>query len=162
MYVKLNVPYAEKDAAKAAGARWSARNKTWCAYTRYGLDLDRFAPWLDVERAKAQVDAWTELIRNACATVGEWANCYIRIRFECYAPEGYPVYEGSIGRRGCALVEALRNDAGLNEVLDAERAYLREVGLHPGENAEDWQYWLDRIRKLAETARSCNLILAFA
>lgn len=29
MRVNLNVPYAEKDAAKAAGARWDAARKCW-------------------------------------------------------------------------------------------------------------------------------------
>jgi hypothetical protein len=39
----LNVPYAEKDAAKALGARWDAANKKW--YVPSDKDLAPFAKW---------------------------------------------------------------------------------------------------------------------
>jgi len=39
----LNVPFAQKDAAKALGARWDAANKKW--YVPAGTDITLFAPW---------------------------------------------------------------------------------------------------------------------
>lgn len=40
----LNVPYAQKDAAKALGARWDAANKKW--YVPAGKDPEPFGQWL--------------------------------------------------------------------------------------------------------------------
>lgn len=40
----LNVPYPQKDAAKALGARWDAANKKW--YVAANKDLTPFAQWL--------------------------------------------------------------------------------------------------------------------
>lgn len=39
----LNVPYAEKDAAKALGARWDAANKKW--YVPANKDITLFGKW---------------------------------------------------------------------------------------------------------------------
>ncbi|MDD5578296.1 MAG: DUF5710 domain-containing protein [Methylobacter sp.] len=39
----LDVPYAQKDAAKALGARWDAANKKW--YVPAGMDVTLFAIW---------------------------------------------------------------------------------------------------------------------
>jgi len=39
----LNVPYAEKDAAKALGARWDAANKKW--YAPANIDIQLLAKW---------------------------------------------------------------------------------------------------------------------
>lgn len=41
--IYLNVPYAEKDAAKALGARWDAAIKKW--YIPAGKDVALFAKW---------------------------------------------------------------------------------------------------------------------
>lgn len=41
--VYLNVPFAEKDAAKSLGARWDPANKKW--YVAAGKDLSLFAKW---------------------------------------------------------------------------------------------------------------------
>ncbi|WP_156965837.1 DUF5710 domain-containing protein [Paraburkholderia bannensis] len=41
---RLNVPYAEKDRAKAAGARWDNKLRVW--YAPAGADLNKFLPWL--------------------------------------------------------------------------------------------------------------------
>jgi len=41
---RLIVPYAEKDQAKALGARWDAAGKTW--YVPAGLMLEPFECWL--------------------------------------------------------------------------------------------------------------------
>jgi Domain of unknown function (DUF5710) len=39
----LNVSYAQKDAAKALGARWDAVNKKW--YVPADMDITLFAKW---------------------------------------------------------------------------------------------------------------------
>ncbi|BBL72571.1 DUF5710 domain-containing protein [Methylogaea oryzae] len=39
----LNVPYAEKDQAKALGARWDASRKKW--YVPAGVDVSLFQQW---------------------------------------------------------------------------------------------------------------------
>lgn len=49
---KLNTPYAEKNQAKALGAKWDNANKTW--YAPAGLDLNRFEKWLVQDRQNAQ------------------------------------------------------------------------------------------------------------
>jgi hypothetical protein len=40
----LNVPYAEKDAAKALGAKWDPAKKTW--YAPEGLVMKDFSQWI--------------------------------------------------------------------------------------------------------------------
>jgi hypothetical protein len=45
----LNVPYAEKDAAKALGAKWDATNKKW--YAPGTLNISDFAKWHDQSAA---------------------------------------------------------------------------------------------------------------
>lgn len=48
----LNVPFAQKDAAKALGARWDAANKKW--FVPAGKDIAAFAQWMmDAELALA-------------------------------------------------------------------------------------------------------------
>ncbi|RJF99476.1 hypothetical protein D3871_13775 [Noviherbaspirillum saxi] len=39
----LNVPFAEKDAAKSLGARWDAATKKW--YVPAGKDVKLFSKW---------------------------------------------------------------------------------------------------------------------
>lgn len=39
----LNVPYQEKDSAKALGAKWDAINKKW--YIPANIDITLFAKW---------------------------------------------------------------------------------------------------------------------
>ncbi len=47
MPLKLNVPYTEKENAKALGAWWDSNNKTWVApnYRKYP-DFYRWIPYL--------------------------------------------------------------------------------------------------------------------
>ena len=42
--IDLNVPYEEKDEAKALGAKWDPARKTW--FVPDGLELDGFEQWL--------------------------------------------------------------------------------------------------------------------
>jgi hypothetical protein len=41
---KLNVPFAEKDRAKALGAKWDKTLKAW--YAPADIDLNKFKLWL--------------------------------------------------------------------------------------------------------------------
>lgn len=41
--LKLNVPYARRNSAKALGARWNAEQQTW--YVPYGVDINAFTKW---------------------------------------------------------------------------------------------------------------------
>lgn len=43
--VYLNVPYAEKDAAKTLGAKWDAAKKKW--YAPAGTEISSFSKWHD-------------------------------------------------------------------------------------------------------------------
>ena len=49
--VFLTVPYAEKDAAKALGARWNPTRRRW--YVADGVATEPFAKWLDGAPAAA-------------------------------------------------------------------------------------------------------------
>jgi hypothetical protein len=49
--IYLNVPYAEKDAAKAVGAKWDAANKKW--YAPASVDISLFGKWHDLALAVA-------------------------------------------------------------------------------------------------------------
>lgn len=52
----LNVPYAEKDAAKALGARWDPAKKKW--YAPEDLEIGEFSKWLvDTGVSKTPVKA---------------------------------------------------------------------------------------------------------
>jgi len=44
MIIHLNVPYSEKDEAKALGARWNPSRKTWFIEDRE--DLTPFMKWI--------------------------------------------------------------------------------------------------------------------
>jgi hypothetical protein len=44
----LNVPYAEKDAAKQLGARWDAEQKKWFAPS--GIESVAFERWLGIKQ----------------------------------------------------------------------------------------------------------------
>ncbi|GAA5161561.1 DUF5710 domain-containing protein [Viridibacterium curvum] len=51
MRFDLKVPFAEKDAAKALGARWDAANKLW--YVADKADMSAFAKWQPTPRDAA-------------------------------------------------------------------------------------------------------------
>lgn len=53
----LRVPFEQKDAAKALGARWLASEKTW--YVPYGIDIQLFKAWWpsDLQQASKSIEA---------------------------------------------------------------------------------------------------------
>lgn len=50
---RLYVPFEQKDAASALGARWDKENKHW--YAPAGSDLERFKPWLNEPQKEAYI-----------------------------------------------------------------------------------------------------------
>lgn len=55
--VFLTVPYAEKDAAKALGARWNPTRRRW--YVADGVSTEPFGKWIDAASASASASAST-------------------------------------------------------------------------------------------------------
>jgi hypothetical protein len=53
--VFLTVPYAEKDAAKALGARWNPTRRRW--YVADGVATEPFAKWIDAASASASTSS---------------------------------------------------------------------------------------------------------
>lgn len=52
----LKIPYAEKDTAKALGARWDSVRKTW--FVPPGVDINLFARWLP------EIAKWNKLANS--------------------------------------------------------------------------------------------------
>lgn len=63
MRFDLKVPFAEKDAAKALGARWDAANKLW--YVADKADMAPFAKWSPTPREATAGTAQSALKRPA-------------------------------------------------------------------------------------------------
>ena len=53
--VFLTVPYAEKDAAKALGARWNPTRRRW--YVADGVATEPFAKWIDAASVSTSASA---------------------------------------------------------------------------------------------------------
>ena len=70
----LNVPFAQKDAAKALGARWDAANKKW--YVSADKDIALFAQWQAQSGASASAAVTTSKpkARAASSKTGSLAN----------------------------------------------------------------------------------------
>lgn len=84
----LKVPYAEKDEAKALGARWNPTRKSW--YVPDGVAVEPFAKWLaggggsdagvepssrDARAAKPVVGSRYVELAHACNPFEECAEC---------------------------------------------------------------------------------------
>jgi hypothetical protein len=78
----LNVPYAEKDEARALGARWNPGRKRW--YVPAGVALEPFSKWLkdgdgggrvDTAAAKVVVGANYVELDHACNPFEPCAEC---------------------------------------------------------------------------------------
>ena len=83
--VYLAVPYAEKDTAKALGARWNRTAKAW--YAPPGADLAEFQRWMPT--AQAQTAAVAEDPRDAFAEA---------LRAAGFELSGPPVMDGHLKR----------------------------------------------------------------
>lgn len=63
----LDVPFAEKDAAKALGARWNPQLRKW--YVPAGLELSLFSAWLPADLASAPVSTSAAVPATAAGTM---------------------------------------------------------------------------------------------
>jgi len=70
----LQVPYAEKDEAKALGARWNPQRKLW--YVPAGGDLSKFGKWLEDNQAPAAPAAHQQSIARQAPKVIEEDGMY--------------------------------------------------------------------------------------
>ena len=68
----LNVPFAQKDAAKALGARWDAAYKKW--YVPADKDIALFAPWQTPSGAPESAAASKPKARAASTKTGSSAH----------------------------------------------------------------------------------------
>ena len=71
----LNVPYAEKDEARALGARWNPGRKRW--YVPTGVALEPFEKWLSKDGGGA-----TGRVDSAAAKLVVGAN-YVELAHAC-------------------------------------------------------------------------------
>ncbi|MDO8263725.1 MAG: DUF5710 domain-containing protein [Gallionella sp.] len=70
MRIDLKVPFAEKDAAKALGARWDADRKIW--YVKDVADLTAFMRWIpDLKAATGGPKLQATDIGNATAKLAD-------------------------------------------------------------------------------------------
>jgi hypothetical protein len=69
----LNVPYAEKDEARALGARWNPGRKRW--YVPTGVPLEPFQKWLKEGAPSGRAD-------SAAAKLAVGAN-YVELDHAC-------------------------------------------------------------------------------
>jgi hypothetical protein len=73
----LNVPYAEKDEARALGARWNPTRKKW--YVPDGVDAAPFERWLAPDAATAARPGRSD---SAAAKLAVGAN-YVELAHAC-------------------------------------------------------------------------------
>lgn len=66
--VFLTVPYAEKDAAKALGARWNPTRRRW--YVADGVATEPFAKWIDAASASASTSTSASASAGGAARPG--------------------------------------------------------------------------------------------
>jgi hypothetical protein len=97
----LNVPYAEKDQARALGAKWNPGRKSW--YVPAGVALEPFEKWLTKgqgpdSQPKGRIDAY-----GAKRVVG--AN-YVALEHGCNPFEPCPECGPVLAKSGWAIARA--------------------------------------------------------
>lgn len=102
---KLQVPYAEKDAAKALGAKWDSKSKTW--YVPPGTLLTAFEKWLPAGGA-AQNDQPGKTAGKAGAKVDSYIGKtvvgahYFKLEHDCNPLEDCEVCRPALEASGWA------------------------------------------------------------
>ena len=95
--VLLNVPYAEKDAAKALGARWNPTRRRW--YVPDGVAAEPFAKWVDgaaeASGAAARAAARPGRVDSYQGKTVVGAN-YLELAHDCNPLEPCPVCSGQL------------------------------------------------------------------
>lgn len=77
----LKVPYAEKDEAKALGARWNPTRKCW--YVPDGKDAEPFARWAAAGAAPSEAGAKAPASRDAHGAKPVVGSKYIELAHAC-------------------------------------------------------------------------------
>lgn len=71
MRINLKVPFAEKDTAKALGARWDAAQKLW--YVKDVSDLTPFLRWIPDVKAATEGASSSGTRQSGTVAIGEVA-----------------------------------------------------------------------------------------
>lgn len=107
--VFLTVPYAEKDAAKALGARWNPTRKRW--YVPDGVATEPFAKWLDGAPGGDAPSAKPGRVDSYQGKTVVGAN-YLELAHDCNPLEPCPVCSGQLAGTPWAQAQA-----GLHAVM---------------------------------------------
>lgn len=87
----LNVPYAQKDAAKALGAKWDPAHKKW--YVPAGKDVALFDKWQSESPTLASPPAAKPKARAAAKTNSVGANGGFTVKTKA-ADRNFVAYDG--------------------------------------------------------------------
>jgi hypothetical protein len=111
----LKVPYAEKDEAKALGARWNKERKVW--YVADGLDAGLFARWHTQQPAAgaAPAAAKAAMVDTLAAKVNVGAR-YLALEHDCN-----PLAE-------CGVCKPVLDESGWNAAQQAIGLALKAMG----------------------------------
>lgn len=82
MRTNLQVPFAEKDEAKALGARWDPGRRTW--YVQNVADLAPFARWMPAGGGAAGAPA----LKLSQASVVKTGAAFVELACDCLPWEG--------------------------------------------------------------------------
>jgi hypothetical protein len=103
----LNVPYAEKDEARALGARWNPGRKRW--YVPTGVALEAFEKWLPKEgeagggKSGGRVDAYAAKLVTG--------TLYVELAHDCNPFEPCAECAGQLNESGWTAARAKLLDA---------------------------------------------------
>ena len=161
MYVKLNVPYAEKNEAKRHGARWSRLHRTWYAYIgpMSNVCLGDVERWCEPDAVREQEAEYAAIIKDLCSTISEWSYATSCIDFQAMAPEGVRLRRPCISAHARVLANLLLTDEGVEQVKAFHDRWFFYVG------NSDVAYMLDEIHAdvddLAKRMRALDHVLIF-
>ena len=156
----INVPFKQKDEAKALGARWDRQEQSW--YVPAGIDLEPFAKWMQGPDAgeartvdKPQPASARQYLavpygdRNAAKAAGAlWdkrANSWYvgpsadMVKLQRWLPENVPVQQGPAMSPSDEFAEALRAVGcvvtGQHPIMDGQRHRIAVEGDKKGEHS---------------------------
>jgi phage/plasmid primase-like uncharacterized protein/antirestriction protein ArdC len=132
----LQVPYSEKDRAKAAGARWDREQKVWTAEA--GTDLSKLAQWLPENEPEPSPNLTPEL---------EFAEILSRAGFKL---GDVPVMDGSIQRVPVDGGKPNSKDGAYQARMDGDRPN----GWFKNHKSGEYQAWMYTGQTLSEDQKS--------
>lgn len=161
LYILLTVPYAEKDAAKQAGARWSQNAKRWYIDPKR-TDLSAVSRWCDVAKAKRQMFEYGDVVRDLCSMMAQWGQqTGFYFPFMKHLPKDAfnPMRARYLSTRAGALFHALKSDAGVDEakLMNRKMAYA----LYDSECDEELALLDATVDRLATSCRALDCIATY-